>query len=110
MTSTTQNPRDAHPGGLHNDGDQHVPASVPPEAPYVARLRALDDDELAEFSRSLDTALHDARRGPHDPELDDLLIIAVVARGILRDRRAHTAATRAKDLVRQLMTSTESTE
>jgi hypothetical protein len=39
----TQNPRDAHPGGLHNDGDQHVTASVPPKAPCVARLR----DELA---------------------------------------------------------------
>jgi hypothetical protein len=106
----TQNPRDAHPGGLHNDGDQHVTASVPPEPPHVARLRALDDDALAAFSHDLDTALRDARRGPHDPELDDLLIIAVVARGILRDRRARAAAGRAKDIVRQLMTSTESTE
>jgi hypothetical protein len=102
----TQNPRDAHPGGLpYNDGDQHVPASVPPEAPYVARLRTLGDNELAQFVHELDTALREARRGPRDPALVDALIDAVASRGLLRGRRARTAGERAKSLVHQLMTT-----
>lgn len=92
------------PGGQQDDsGGTRVNPSVPPEAPYVARLRTLGDNELAQFAHELDTAVREARRGPHDPELDDLLIIAVVARSMLRDRRAHAAADRAKDLVRHLL-------
>jgi hypothetical protein len=106
--STAQNPQGENPGGLHDSGcggTHSVLTSVLPEAPYVARLRALDDNELAAFSRALDTALHEARRGPYDSELDDLLIVAANARRMLRSRRARTAGERAKDLVRQLMTT-----
>lgn len=73
----------------------------------VQRLAALGDEELDAFARALDDALRRSHSGPHDDELGEIASIAAAARHMHRQRQAAAAGERAKDIVRQLLSTPE---
>lgn len=111
--STTQNPRD-EPGGQHDScGGTRVEVSLPAGELLDAalhRLVSLTDDELNDVVTGLDAALASTRHGPSDGELEDAITIAAAGRILLRRRRAAAGRTRALSIVRQLVSTMESTE
>lgn len=106
--STAQSPQDRGPGGQYdNCGGTRVGSSLPAADLVMARLAALPVGDVAVFSRKLDAALREARPAEGDVELAEVTYIAVSARNLLRQRQAAAAGDRAKSIVRDLISTTE---
>lgn len=106
--TATQDPRGDNPGGQHsNDGGQRVESSLPTADLVMVRLAALPVSDAAAFSRKLDAALREARPAEGDVDLAEVTYIAASARNLLRQRQAAAAGDRAKNIVRELISTTE---
>ncbi|MEU6244832.1 hypothetical protein [Streptomyces sp. NPDC047024] len=75
----------------------------------LSRIADLDDQQLQDLVRDLDTALAEYRGCPPNDDGMDLISVAAGARITLRRRQAAAAQRRATDRVRHLI-STETTE
>lgn len=73
----------------------------------IDRLHQLDDEHLEDLVRQLDETLAGCRTGPIDEDTQNTISVAGAARILLRQRRAVARATRANNIVRDLISATE---
>jgi hypothetical protein len=76
----------------------------------IDRITQLDDERLEDLVRQLDAALPDLRTGSVDDDAQNVISVAGAARILLRQRRAAARRTRANDIVRDLISTTETVE
>lgn len=76
----------------------------------ISRITQLDDEHLEALVAQLDSALPDLCTGPADDDTESIVSVAGADRILLRQRRAVVGRNRAKTIVRQLISTTETAQ